>query len=232
MRPPTPSFANRSRAVPLLKSWAMRLAKRAGRKRPRWRLGANSPSSCIACWRTVRRLRTSRRSVEHRNGGLRRRSKSRAFGGQDTRPPWRGPDAGTMDQVRPNVAWWHRPRLSDWLTCPLQTPSGGGFAPTPDRSTTPAKGFLANGKCGIDNARPVSQGRHAVRGNRRGSSGGVAGIDGGRTRGRLPGRRRSRPSRGRSASGGIATARRGQRPAVAGMGGGYGRLPHRRPKGL
>src|SRR6267142_1840736 len=55
--------------------------------------------------------------------------------------PKRGPDAGTMDQVRPQSRSWHQTTLTaDWPTCPLQTPSGGGLAPTPDRSKTPAKG--------------------------------------------------------------------------------------------
>src|SRR5260370_21995187 len=55
--------------------------------------------------------------------------------------PKRGPDAGTMDQVRSHCAAWHQTTLTaDWPTCPLQTPSGGGLAPTPDRSKTPAKG--------------------------------------------------------------------------------------------
>src|SRR5258708_37382609 len=55
--------------------------------------------------------------------------------------PKRGPDAGTMDQVRPQSRSWHQTTLTaDWPTYPLQTPSGGGLAPTPDRSKTPAKG--------------------------------------------------------------------------------------------
>src|SRR5712671_4271198 len=73
--------------------------------------------------------------------------------------PKRGPDAGTMDQVRPHCAAWHQTTLTvDWPTYPLQTPSGGGLAPTPDRSKTPAKGFLASGEEGLTNQGPLQKG--------------------------------------------------------------------------
>src|SRR5260370_25919148 len=75
--------------------------------------------------------------------------------------PKRGPDAGTMDQVRPHCAAWHQTTLTvDWPTYPLQTPSGGGLAPTPDRSKTPAKGFLASGEEGLTNQGPLQKTRH------------------------------------------------------------------------
>jgi len=45
----------------------------------------------------------------------------------------------------------------DWPTYPLQTPSGGGRAPTPDRSETPAKGFLASGQEGLTNQGPLQK---------------------------------------------------------------------------
>src|SRR5262249_14848242 len=45
-----------------LKSWAMKLARRSGVKRPKWRWRANSPSSCIGCWPMARPSRMSRRS--------------------------------------------------------------------------------------------------------------------------------------------------------------------------
>ena len=74
--------------------------------------------------------------------------------------PKRGPDAGTMDQVRPHCAAWHQTTLTvDWPTYPLQTPSGGGLAPTPDRSKTPAKGFLASGEEGLTNQGPLQKAR-------------------------------------------------------------------------
>src|SRR5258706_4546031 len=74
--------------------------------------------------------------------------------------PKRGPDAGTMDQVRPHCAAWHQTTLTvDWPTYPLQTPSGGGLAPTPDRSKTPAKGFLASGEEGLTNQGPLQKRR-------------------------------------------------------------------------
>src|SRR5258706_195327 len=78
--------------------------------------------------------------------------------------PKRGPDAGTMDQVRPHCAAWHQTTLTvDWPTYPLQTPSGGGLAPTPDRSKTPAKGFLASGEEGLTNQGPLQKARIAPR---------------------------------------------------------------------
>src|SRR5258708_6373851 len=80
--------------------------------------------------------------------------------------PKRGPDAGTMDQVRPHCAAWHQTTLTvDWPTYPLQTPSGGGLASTPDRSKTPAKGFLASGEEGLTNQGPLQKGAisHRVR---------------------------------------------------------------------
>src|SRR5882762_4865314 len=77
--------------------------------------------------------------------------------------PKRGPDAGTMDQVRPHCAAWHQTTLTvDWPTYPLQTPSGGGLAPTPDRSKTPAKGFLASGEEGLTNQGPLQKGAISV----------------------------------------------------------------------
>jgi hypothetical protein len=73
--------------------------------------------------------------------------------------PKRGPDAGTMDQVRPPSGSWQQTTPTvDWPTYPLQTPSGGGPAPTPDRSRTPAKRTLASGT-GIDKPRPVTEAR-------------------------------------------------------------------------
>src|SRR5258706_2096599 len=85
--------------------------------------------------------------------------------------PKRGPDAGTMDQVRPHCAAWHQTTLTvDWPTYPLQTPSGGGLAPTPDRSKTPAKGFLASGEEGLTNQGPLQKGAIAEGVLRRGSA--------------------------------------------------------------
>ena len=56
--------------------------------------------------------------------------------------PKRCPLAGTMDQVRPNCAQWpsNDHAFVDWSAYPLSTPSGGGLAPTPDRSESPATG--------------------------------------------------------------------------------------------
>src|SRR5215469_11981972 len=61
--------------------------------------------------------------------------------------PKRGPDAGTTDQVRSQTCRMAQTtRTLDWPTYPLQTPSGGGLAPTPNRSTTPAEGVLVAGE--------------------------------------------------------------------------------------
>ena len=46
------------------------------------------------------------------------------------------------------------PRILDWPTCPHLTPSGGGHAPTPDRSKTPAKDHAQKG---IDTDGPVTE---------------------------------------------------------------------------
>ena len=85
----------------------------------------------------------------------------RAFGAVMTPAfPKRGPDAGTMDQVRPHCAAWHHTTLTvDWPTYPLQAPSGGGRAPTPDRSKTPAKGYLASGEEGLTNRSALRRSR-------------------------------------------------------------------------
>src|SRR5882762_2017307 len=91
--------------------------------------------------------------------------------------PKRGPDAGTMDQVRPHCATWHRTtRTVDWPAYPLQTPSGGGLAPTPDRSKTPAKGFLASGEEGLTNQGPLQKGAIAQRIAPPRSGGGIRGV--------------------------------------------------------
>src|SRR5207244_1211288 len=58
----------------------------------------------------------------------------------------RSPLAGTMDQVRPQpIPWLCDHATVDWSTCPPQTPSGGGRAPTPYRSKTPASGTTQEG---------------------------------------------------------------------------------------
>jgi hypothetical protein len=64
-------------------------------------------------------------AVEQRN--LTRRRNDKGFrAGHDTSLPKRGPDAGTMDQVRPQSGSWQQTTLTlDWPTYPLQTPSAG-----------------------------------------------------------------------------------------------------------
>ena len=77
-----------------------------------------------------------------------RQGERRAFGAVMTPAfPKRGPDAGTTDQVRSQTCRMAQTtRTLDWPTYPLQTPSGGGLAPTPNRSTTPAEGVLVAGE--------------------------------------------------------------------------------------
>src|SRR5436190_14431071 len=61
-----------------------------------------------------------------------------------------------MDQVRPLPIKWPCDHATvDWSAYPLQTPSGGGRAPTPYRSKTPANGMTQKG---IDLSRPVTEG--------------------------------------------------------------------------
>src|SRR5258708_32312630 len=61
-----------------------------------------------------------------------------------------------MDQVRPQPIRWPCDHANvDWSAYPLQTPSGGGRAPTPYRSKTPANGTTQKG---IDLSRPVTEG--------------------------------------------------------------------------
>src|SRR5437763_7556740 len=61
-----------------------------------------------------------------------------------------------MDQVRPLPIKWPCDHATvDWSAYPLQTPSGGGPAPTPYRSKTPANGTTQKG---IDLSRPVTEG--------------------------------------------------------------------------
>ena len=80
---------------------------------------------------------------------------------EDTSRPERGPVAGTMDQARPQALERRRkddraPEIGRPL--PHLTPSGGGHAPTPDRSKTPAAGSKLKG---VDNRRPVTEVLHA-----------------------------------------------------------------------
>src|SRR5215216_8112279 len=61
-----------------------------------------------------------------------------------------------MDQVRPLPIQWPCDHATvDWSTYPLQTPSGGGRAPTPYRSKTPAK---ARRKKGLTFRGPLQKG--------------------------------------------------------------------------
>src|ERR1700689_2354995 len=61
--------------------------------------------------------------------------------------PKRGPDAGTMDQVR-STSGQSVPNHAhvDWPAYPLQTPSGGGLRADPVQKQDPAKRTLASGK--------------------------------------------------------------------------------------
>ncbi len=73
---------------------------------------------------------------------LKRRRNDKGFrAGHDTSLPKRGPNAGTMDQVRPQSGSWQQTTLTlDWPPCPLRTPSGGGHRADPGQKQDPAKG--------------------------------------------------------------------------------------------
>src|SRR5882724_3992341 len=58
------------------------------------------------------------------------------------------------DRCPPSAACEHA--HVDWSAYPLRTPSGGGRAPTPDRSEYPAKGD--NAKEGLTNRGPLQKG--------------------------------------------------------------------------
>jgi transposase len=123
-----------------LKSWAMRVAKRVGMRKAKVALARKlavvlhrmladgtrfiaEKAAAVAAWKEILRVRAA----------------------IDTSSPGGGPVARTMDQARPQHPQRHpkddRASL-DWPADPHQTPSGGGPAPTPDRSET-----LAAGSC-------------------------------------------------------------------------------------
>ena len=122
-----------------LKSWAMRLAKRAGMSKAKVALARKlavimhrmladgKPFNPTAGAATL----SLRGEIDRFSGGPRHQ----AF-------PKRSPFAGTMDQVRPPSGMWHHDhairRLADLIL--YRTPSGGGLAPTPYRSKFPASG--------------------------------------------------------------------------------------------
>ena len=124
-----------------LKSWAMRLAKRAGMKKAKVALARKLAVVLHRMWvsastfdfEKAERLH-ARRGLTRGFSGFRRGSMHQAF-------PKRSPVAGTMDEV-------DRDRLSGIATTLTrlaglilnQTPSGGGLAPTPDRSESSATG--------------------------------------------------------------------------------------------
>jgi hypothetical protein len=87
------------------------------------------------------------------------KERSRVRAADRHQSPGAGPVAGTMDQVRPQDG---KRRFGidraplDWPADPHQTPSGGGRAPTPDRSKTPATGLRSKG---IDTGEPVTEAR-------------------------------------------------------------------------
>ena len=119
-------------------------AQRRACARRRWRWPGSWRWCCTGCWPTARR---SPPSAPPRRPEARRRD--RGFGrSEDTSRPERGPVAGTMDQARPQNP--KRRRKDDRAPeigrpAPHLTPSGGGPAPTPDRSETPAAGSALKG---------------------------------------------------------------------------------------
>ena len=121
-----------------LKSWGMRLAARAGMRKAKvalarklavvlHRMLADGTSS----------LADKAAAATHRKGEI------TSSGDQRHQPPGArsrrrddgsGQAANTAEQLEDDCA------SLDWPTDPHQTPSGGGPAPTPDRSKTPATG--------------------------------------------------------------------------------------------
>jgi hypothetical protein len=103
--------------------------------------------------RNVSRDRTKEWNLEKENEGFR--------GGLTPTFPKRGPDAGTMDQVRPHCATWHHTTRSvDWPAYPLQTPSGGGPCADPGQKQDPGERIPRKWRRGIDKPRPVTEGRN------------------------------------------------------------------------
>ena len=123
-----------------LKSWAMR-HRQAGwdDARPRWPWRASSRSCCIGCSLTARH--SLPKGAPPRRP--RQRRKIDEFGRARHQPPGarsRRRDDGSGQAVR-TLSGAARPTAHlDWPAAPHQTPSGGGHAPTPDRSETPATG--------------------------------------------------------------------------------------------
>jgi transposase len=83
----------------LLKSWATRLANRAGMRKAKVALARKLALFCIGCWQTTLSSSPTKRQ-------LLRHSKRRhyQFGRRRHRSPVAGPVAGTMDQARPRNA--------------------------------------------------------------------------------------------------------------------------------
>src|SRR5215472_6740342 len=78
--------------------------------------------------------------------------------GRDTSLPERGPNAGTMDQVRPQVGSWHQTtRTLDWSTYPLKPHQVAASAPTPDRSTNPAERMTRKWRDDLTNPGPLQK---------------------------------------------------------------------------
>jgi len=127
------------KGCPRLKSWAMRIARRAGMNKAKLALARKL--AVILHRMLVTATPFNDAAAAACSGG------ATQFSGEVTTPvlPEAKSLAGTRDQVRP-------PRESstpsqdaitptaDWPTYPLRTPSGDGLVPIPDRSTSPASG--------------------------------------------------------------------------------------------
>src|SRR5947209_7484817 len=74
--------------------------------------------------------------------------------------PKRGPDAGTMDRVRPQCGSWHRPRYRRLADLSSQTPSGGGLSADPGQKQDPGERMLASEEEGLTNQGPLYRSPH------------------------------------------------------------------------
>ena len=133
-----------------LKSWAMRIARRAGMRKAKVALARKLAVILHRMLADATPFNAAMRS------GLTGDKHNSFRAGHDTRP--------SRSEVPSPGRWIRSDRCPssrhcdhafvDWSACPLQTPSGGGLAPTPYRSEIRR---VDNAK-GIDQSRPVTEG--------------------------------------------------------------------------
>jgi hypothetical protein len=141
-----------------LKSWAMRVAKRAGMKKAKVALARKL---AVIMHRMLANGTTFTTQPASNKGIGLKQGEPQAFGRVITPAfPKRGPNAGTMDQVRPPSGSWHQTTQTvDWPTYPLQTPSGGGRLRRPRTEARPRRKDARKWRKGIDKPSPVTEAR-------------------------------------------------------------------------